>query len=93
MGKDDAAANGEKMFSENCFAVLLMTLGVTSITKAQYDMMSALDGTRTARAFQHQFRSVTARAKELKARIDAGETFSPVQPATAKATSTKKRSE
>jgi len=42
--------------------------------------MSVLDGTRTASSFEHQFRSITARAKELKQRSDDGETFTPVPP-------------
>ncbi|KAF2831672.1 hypothetical protein CC86DRAFT_402182 [Ophiobolus disseminans] len=71
----------QKTVLADCVSVLLMALGATSITKAQYEMMSALDGSRTASSFEHQFRSITARAKELKARIDDGETFQPVAPA------------
>ena len=43
-------------------------------------MMSALDGTRTASSFEHQFRTITAKAKELKARAEKGETFQAVTP-------------
>ena len=73
------------MVPADCVSVLLMALGNTTITKAQFDMMSALDGKRTASSFEHQFRPITAKAKDLKARVDAGEAFVPVQP-------TKKRS-
>ncbi|PSK55730.1 hypothetical protein B9Z65_4608 [Elsinoe australis] len=37
-----------------------------NIGKQTYDMMSALDGKRTANGFQHQFRAVLKRAKELQ---------------------------
>jgi hypothetical protein len=49
MGKAaaDTGATGQKMIPADCVSVLLMALGNTSITKAQYDMMSALDGSRT----------------------------------------------
>jgi hypothetical protein len=69
-----------KTFSEDTVAVLLMALGSVSISSAQYAMMSSLDGTKTASSFQHGFRSVLKKAKELKARVDDGETFAPVAP-------------
>ncbi|KAF2682372.1 hypothetical protein K458DRAFT_57785 [Lentithecium fluviatile CBS 122367] len=72
--------SGTKMVPADCVSVLLIALGNTSISMAQYDMMSALDGTRTASAFQHQFRSITQKARELKQRVDSGETFAPVAP-------------
>ncbi|KAF1951266.1 hypothetical protein CC80DRAFT_553646 [Byssothecium circinans] len=53
----------------------------TSISEAQYEMMSALDGTRITSSFEHQFHSITAKAKYLKTRVDSGETFVPVAPA------------
>jgi hypothetical protein len=81
MGKaTDSPAGGQKMIPADCVSVLLMALGSTGITRAQLDMMSALDGTRTASSFEHQFRSISAKAKELKKRIDDGEKFAPVQP-------------
>lgn len=75
----DATAAG-KTFSENTVAVILMAVGTASISVAQYDMMSALDGQKTASSFQHQFRSVVQKAKELKQRVDDGETFAAVTP-------------
>jgi hypothetical protein len=83
MGKAaaDIGATGQKMIPADCVSVLLMALGNTSITKAQYDMMSALDGSRTTSSFEHQFRSITAKAKELKTRAENGEQFVAVQPA------------
>lgn len=70
--------SASKQFSADCVAVLLMALGCQSISKAQFDMMSALDGTRTASSFEHEFRPVTKKAKELRARVDKGEKFLPV---------------
>lgn len=83
MGKTvDSPAGAQKMISVDCVSVLLMALNNTSITKEQLNLMSALDGTRTASSFEHQFRSITAKAKELKRRVDDGETFTPVAAAT-----------
>ncbi|KAL1609023.1 hypothetical protein SLS59_001386 [Nothophoma quercina] len=76
----DSPAGGQKMIPADCVSVLLMALGCTSISREQLNMMSALDGTRTASSFEHQFRSISAKAKELKKRVDDGEKFSPVQP-------------
>jgi hypothetical protein len=75
-----ASETGAKMVPADCVSVLLMAIGSTSISKAQYDMMSALDGTRTASSFEHQFRSIIQKAKELKQRADNGETFAAVAP-------------
>lgn len=81
MGKvTDSPAGGQKMISADCVSVLLMALGCTSISKDQLNMMSALDGTRTASSFEHQFRSISAKAKDLKRRVDEGEKFTPVPP-------------
>lgn len=71
-------ANGSKMVPADCVSVLLMAIGNTSISRAQFDMMSALDGTRTWSSFEHQFRDIIKKAKQLKARLDSGETFTPV---------------
>jgi hypothetical protein len=70
------ADSGQKMIPADCVAVLLMSH--PSVAKDTYEMMSAVDGTRTASSFEHQFRSIIARAKELKKRVDDGETFSAV---------------
>ncbi|KAJ4345368.1 uncharacterized protein N0V89_011498 [Didymosphaeria variabile] len=78
---DEANSGGGKMVSEDTVAVLLMAMGSVSITKAQFNIMSSLDGTRTASSFEHAFRPITKKAKELKARVDNGETFEAVAPA------------
>lgn len=76
---------GQKTFTAETVAVLLLAVkgsGATpSISKQQYEMMSALDGTRTADSFQHQLRAVTAKARELQARLDGGEKFEAVKAA------------
>ncbi|KAF2626831.1 hypothetical protein BU25DRAFT_342913 [Macroventuria anomochaeta] len=76
------------MIPADCVSILLMALGCTSIFKEQLNMMSALDGTRTASSFKHQFRSIFAKAKELKKRVDEGENFTPVQPGQKRGTTT-----
>ncbi|KNG44569.1 hypothetical protein DDE82_007662 [Stemphylium lycopersici] len=73
-----AADNGQKMVAADCVSVLLVALGNTSISKQQLEMMSALDGSRTVCSFEHQFRSIIAKAKELKARFDSVEAFQAV---------------
>ena len=85
-GADTAAATG-KTFSEDTVAIILMALGTTSISTTQYNMMSAMDGQKTAAAFQHHFRSVLQKAKELKQRVDNGESFTAVQPPKKRGTS------
>ncbi|KAF1969151.1 hypothetical protein BU23DRAFT_396215, partial [Bimuria novae-zelandiae CBS 107.79] len=79
---------GGKVFSEDTIAVLLMALGSVGIPSAQYEMMSSLDGTKTASSFQHAFRSVLKKAKDFKARVDAGETFKAVAPSKKRGTYT-----
>ncbi|KAF2790883.1 hypothetical protein K505DRAFT_213541, partial [Melanomma pulvis-pyrius CBS 109.77] len=69
-----------KVFSADVVAALLMSFNATTITRQQYALMSAMDGVKTASAFQHDFRSVLAKAKELKTRVDGGEEFTAVQP-------------
>lgn len=80
MGKDSADAAAGKMFSGDVVAAILVANGCTSLTMKQYEMMSALDGNTTASAFHHDFRCVNAEAKDLKARVEAGDKFEPVKP-------------
>lgn len=79
MGKTlDSPAAGQKMIPADVVSVLLMALGNTTITREQLNIMSSIDGTRTASSFEHQFRSITAKAKELKKRVQDGETLTAV---------------
>lgn len=78
----DNDGKSRKMYSSDVVAAVLLATGTTSLTMKNYDIMSALDGVKTASAFQHDFRSVLAKAKELKARVDDGEVFTPVPPST-----------
>jgi hypothetical protein len=82
MAKATANDNNDpsKMYSTDVVAAVLAASGTTSLTMKQYEMMSALDGTRTASSFQHAFRAVLAKSKELKARVEGGEVFEPVAP-------------
>lgn len=72
---------GGKVFSADVVAALLMSIGTTTLSMANYEHMSSLDGTKTANAFQHDFRSVIAKAKELKRRVEGGEEFKPIPAA------------
>jgi hypothetical protein len=75
----DNISTNSKMVSVDTVAILLMALGATTVTQKQLETMSALDGTRTAKSFSHQVLEITRKAKEFKARVDAGEEFTPVQ--------------
>lgn len=81
-----ATANGDakvgKTYSADVVAAVLMATGTTSLSMKHYELMSSLDGVKTASAFQHDFRTVLAKSKELKARVDSGEVFQPVAPTT-----------
>lgn len=80
------AANGDgkpgKMYSADVVAAVLTATGTTSLSVKHYEIMSSLDGVKTASAFQHDFRRIPTKAKELKARIDNGELFESVAPST-----------
>lgn len=75
-----------KMYSVDVVAAVLTATGTTSLSMKHYEISSSLDGTKTASAFQHDFRSVLAKAKELKARIDNGDVFESVAPSTKRGT-------
>ena len=68
MGAPAAEQKGnEKPFTFDTVAVLcsvILTNG-GKIGIGAYDQMSALDGKRTANSFQHEFRAVLKRAREL----------------------------
>ncbi|CBX95720.1 predicted protein [Plenodomus lingam JN3] len=85
------APSASKDVLEDCIAVLMATGGSTSITGAQYDMMSSINGERTASSFQHQFRHIIAKSKELKQRLENGEEFPPVPPPKKSAPATPKK--
>ena len=78
-----AADKGDKMFSADVVAAVLCCTGTTSLSMKSYEMMSSLDGTKSAYGFQHDFRYVIVKAKELKARVESGEEFQAV-PSSAK---------
>lgn len=69
-----------KMYSADVVAAVLSVSGTTSLSMKQYELMSSVDGVKTASAFQHDFRAILAKAKELKSRFESGEVFEPVEP-------------
>lgn len=76
----DAPGTGTKMISTHAVAVIMASVNKFSVTKAELEMMSALDGDRSVSGYEHAFRPIIANAKDLKKRIDDGETFTPVPP-------------
>jgi len=85
------ASTTEKSFSFETVAVLccIILKNGGTIGGAQYDMMSALDGKRTASGFQHEFRAVLKRGKELKESTDKDGAPPPVTPKTTRVTKDK----
>ncbi|KAF5844260.1 hypothetical protein GGP41_002837 [Bipolaris sorokiniana] len=73
-----ATEKADKMFSADVVAAVLCSTGINSLSMKNYEMMSSLDGKKSAYGFQHDFRSVIAKAKELRARVEGGEEFEPV---------------
>lgn len=65
----------EQTFNFETMAVVLYCVLESGVTLGDkhYQMMSAVDGDRSASAFQHQFRKVKARAKELQKQAASGE--------------------
>lgn len=75
-----------------CVLAVMDAKGATLGNKA-YELMAKLDGNRSASAFQHQFRAVKNRGKDLAAELE-GETSKATTPKSAKkapASSGKKR--
>jgi len=76
-----------------CVLAVMDAKGATLGTKA-YELMATLDGNRSASAFQHQFRAVKHRGKELASEL-GNESATPKTLKSAKKTATgsaKKRS-
>lgn len=69
-----------KAYSADVIAALLVATGTTSLTMKNYELMSSIDGVKTAAAFQHDFRVIITKAKDLTSRMKRGEVFEPVQP-------------
>lgn len=74
------ADKAAKTYSADVVAAVLFATGTTSLSMKHYEMMSAVDGVKTASGFQHDFRAILAKAKDLKDRVDNGEVFEQVQP-------------
>ncbi|EME48591.1 hypothetical protein DOTSEDRAFT_19115 [Dothistroma septosporum NZE10] len=63
-----ADKGAEQHFNFETMAVVLYCVLESGVVLGEkhYQMMAAVDGNRSASAFQHQFRKVKARAKELQ---------------------------
>ena len=92
--KEKAEAQTFTFETMACVLAVMEAKGATLGNKA-YDLMSELDGKRSASSFQHQFRAVKNRGKELVAALgdDAPAAKTPKSTTKKNATSTgKKRS-
>lgn len=90
--KEKAEAQTFSFETMACVLAVMDGKGATLGTKA-YELMATLDGNRSASAFQHQFRAVKHRGKELAAEL-GNDNANPKTPKSAKkpaTTSTKKR--
>jgi hypothetical protein len=86
--KENAEAQTFSFETMACILAVMDAKGATLGTKA-YELMATLDGNRSASAFQHQFRAVRHRGKELASDL-SGETATPT-PKTPKSTKTTKK--
>lgn len=66
--KEKAEAQTFTFETMACVLAVMESKGATLGNKA-YDLMAELDGKRTASSFQHQFRAVKNRGKELVAAL------------------------
>jgi hypothetical protein len=95
--KEKADAQSFSFETMACVLAVMDAKGATLGTKA-YELMATLDGNRSSHAFQHQFRAVKHRGKELASQLGSEtSTPTPKTPKTAKVAkkpttaSTKKR--
>jgi hypothetical protein len=94
--KDKAEAQSFSFETMACVLAVMDAKGATLGTKA-YELMATLDGNRSSSAFQHQFRAVKHRGKELASQLGSDTATptpkTPKTPKTAKPTtaSAKKR--
>lgn len=82
-------------FQEVACMIAAMNAGGVTLGAKHYNLMAKLDGERTASGFEHKFRAVKARGKELAGDLN-DETATPKAPKSAKKATTtasgKKRS-
>lgn len=76
------AASNEQTFSFDTVAVLLSASGIV-VGSQHYKIMTALDNTKTASGYEHMFRKVKARAKEITEMREKGD-FGVESPTPAK---------
>ena len=73
----------EKPVEFETVAVLVLAMMETNtiLSMKHYDIMASVDGERTASSFDHQFRKIKARAKELQGQIKNGDIATPTKNA------------
>lgn len=67
--------------------IAAMNAGGVTLGAKHYGLMAKLDGERTASGFEHKFRAVKARGKELGAELNDG-VSTPKTPKSGKKTTT-----
>jgi hypothetical protein len=70
-----------------CMIAAMNTAGVVLGAK-HYGLMAKLDGTRTTSSFEHKFRAVKARGKELATELNDGTAVQKTPKSTTKKTAT-----
>ncbi|KAK5188201.1 hypothetical protein LTR16_008566 [Cryomyces antarcticus] len=77
---DNKAEKGEKTFSPEIVAVLFMKIAELNscLSKTDWEIMSAVDGTRSAGALEWHLRTTKKRGAELLAEKQAGKVFEGV---------------
>lgn len=74
-------------FQEVACMIAAMNAGGVTLGAKHYGLMAKLDGERTASGFEHKFRAVKARGKELGAELNDG-VSTPKTPKSGKKTTT-----
>ena len=84
-----------QQFDFETMAVVLYAMAESGVSLGMkhYEMMSAVDGTRGKDSFNHQFRKVKARAKELQEQAKDGGVGTPVKKTKANGGGKKKDAE
>lgn len=83
--------NSEQTFSFEIISCLLAALSESGavVGSKHYSLMAQIDGTRTQSGYEHMFRAVKARAREIKEQIDKGELGTQKDASTPKGPKTK----
>lgn len=85
MAPKDKTDNVFTFHEVSCLMAAMTAKGVTLGAK-HYELMASLDGKRTASGFEHKFRAVKARGKELASELPEGPGTPSAQKSSKKST-------